>query len=102
MPEPEHPHTHPDYEATFARIATILDVMAEEQLEQQRLLKETQNTLQQWIAYSKERDAETTDKLKETQNTLQQWIAQSKERDAETTDKLNALIDLVDRHIRES
>lgn len=32
---------------------------------------------------------------------LEQHIHEDKERDAETTDKLNALIDLLDRHLRE-
>lgn len=32
------PHTHPEYEQTFARIATILDVIAQEQLTQERAI----------------------------------------------------------------
>ena len=32
---------------------------------------------------------------------LQRHIEHSRQRDAETTDKLNALIDLMDRHLRE-
>ncbi len=50
------PHHHPEYEETFARVATILDVMAQEQLALQRALRE-------FIAHTEERDAETTDKL---------------------------------------
>lgn len=117
MPGTEH--NHPDYEQTFSRIATVLDVLAQEQLASER-------TLHEFIAHANERDAETTDKLNivieisrqtadklnawieivkkrdaETTDKLNAWIELVKERDAETTDKLNALIDLMDRHLRE-
>ena len=39
-------HNHPDYEQTFTRNATILDVLAQEQLATERTLREfiTQTT----------------------------------------------------------
>jgi hypothetical protein len=83
-------HHHPDYEETFSRIATILDVIAQEQLAQQRAHAETDRTLREFIAHAKETD-----------RTLREFIAHTKERDAETTDKLDGLIQLMDRHLRE-
>jgi hypothetical protein len=98
---PGNEHTHPDYEQTFSRVATILDVPAQDQLA-------TERTLREFIAHANERDAETTDKLnvvieitKQTADKLNTWIEVVKERDADTTDKLNALIDLMGRHLRE-
>lgn len=77
------PHNQPDYEETFKRVATILDVMAQEQLT-------TERALQAYIAEGRE----TTDRL----NGL---IELFKVRDAETTDKLNGVIQLLDRDLRE-
>ena len=104
-------HNHPAYEETFQRIATILDVMAEEQNDLQRGQAELQRghaemqraqtsafaaierlsiKFEQQIEEARARDAEFTKRI----NALA-------ERDAETTDKINALIDLVDRRINE-
>jgi hypothetical protein len=80
MPGQEQPHTHPDYEQTFARIATILDVIAQEQLEYQRSLVRTAT---------------------EWDRRLAEHIEHAKIRGAETTDKLDGLIQLMDRHLRE-
>ena len=80
MPEE---HKHPDYEQTFARVATILDVIAQEQEEQTR------------------RGAETDARIDKFVEALQEYVAHSRERDDETTDKLNGLINLMDRHLRE-
>jgi hypothetical protein len=70
------PHHHPEYEETFARVATILDVMAQEQLALQRAHDRTERALAEYIEHAKLRDAETTDKL-------------------------NGLIELMNRHLRE-
>ena len=84
------PHHHPEYEETFARVATILDVMAQEQL-----------ALQQGQAALQRGQAELQRAHAETERTLREFIAHTEERDAETTDKLNGLIELMGRHLRE-
>src|ERR1700730_2339771 len=111
MPGAEH--HHPDYEQTFTRIATILDVFAQGQLATDRTLREfiahanerdagNTDKLNGLIEFTRERDAETTAKMGllierqvETTDKLNRWIELTKERDAETTDKLNALMDLM-------
>jgi hypothetical protein len=105
MPEE---HKHPDYEQTFARVATILDVIAQEQEEQARRGVETDARIDKLArdtdARARSADARI-DKLAEltqrTQQSLQEFIEEAKIRDAETTDKLNGLIELMDRHLRE-
>jgi len=76
-------HHHPEYEETFARVATILDLIAQEQLASQR----AHDALQR--AHDR------------TERALAEYIEQAKLRDAETTDKMNGLIGLMDRHLRE-
>jgi ribonuclease HI len=90
-------HNHPAYEDTFQRIATILDVPADDQVKQERALTRVTEALAQlaersveWAKRSAESEAELNAKFKELA-----------ERSAETDDKLNALIDLMDRHQRE-
>lgn len=72
----ESTHRHPAYEETLARVATILDVIAQEQLEQQHAMKRLERVLEEYIEHGKIRDSETTDKL-------------------------DGLIQLMDRHVRE-
>ncbi len=91
------PHHHPEYEETFARVATILDVMAQEQL----ALQQGQAALQQGQAALQRGQAELQRAHAETERTLREFIAHTEERDAETTDKLNGLIELMGRHVRE-
>ena len=98
MPGTEH--NHPEYEQTFTRIATILDAVAEERLATERTLRES-------VTQGKEtRPAlgnETRPALgNETWSALDEYIAQGKLHNAETTRKLNALIQLMDRRLRES
>lgn len=105
---PDSNHTHPEYEKTFARVATILDVLAQDQAI-------TDRTLREFIAEANKRDADTRATLKLLAEGLNALIARDtdtsdeindlrkvfKERDAETTEKLNALIVLMDQHLRE-
>ena len=86
----EPTHRHPDYEQTFTRIATILDVIAQEQEDHIRRAAETDARLDKLAQAAQE-----------TQRELQEFIAHARERDDETTDKLNGLIQLMDRHVRE-
>jgi len=74
MPEPDH--KHPDYEATFSKVATILEQLA--------------GALRDHAKESDLRHARIDAALERL--TI---------RSAETEDKLNGLIDLMDRHIRE-
>ena len=80
------PHSHPGYEQTFARIATILDVLAQEQLGQERAITAL-------AANAQERDQAHT--------RLENAMADLALKSAGTEGKLNALIDLMDRHLRE-
>ena len=73
------PHNHPDYERTFERIATLL---------------ETTVTTMQKIVATTEKIVATTEKVVATMDRLAI-------KSAETEDKLNALIELMDRHLRE-
>jgi len=115
MPEPQQPHTHSDYEETFRRVATILDVIAQEQQEQAQRGAETDARIAQLAESQKATDArlaklgaetdarikELTEAQKETDRALREYVEQGRIQNAETTDKLNGLIDLMDRHIRE-
>ena len=69
-------HTHPEYERNFDRIAVLLEKVVEVQLRQAQALEEFEKRFEAAM----ERLAT---------------------RGAETEDKLNAVIDLMDRHIRE-
>src|ERR1051326_2538784 len=98
MPGTEH--NQPEYEHTFTRIATILDVLAQERLATERAPRESVTPGQTkrpavghetWPAF-----------VKETWHALDEYIAQGKLHNAETTRKLNALSDLMDRRLRES
>src|SRR5258708_38792040 len=90
------PHHHPEYEETFARVATILDVMAQEQLALQQgqaalqqgqgALQQGQSALQQGQAALQRGQAELQRAHAETERTLREFIAHTEERDAETTD----------------
>lgn len=112
------PHDHPAYEDTFQRIATILDVVAEEQNELQRGQAELQRSqasaftaiermsvlLEQHIDSSRERDTRFWNGLNavvERLDTVSERLNTLAEKDGETTDRLNALIDLMDGHFKE-
>jgi hypothetical protein len=73
------PHTHPDYEQTFSKIATVLERVTEVLEAQARRGLETDERIDKLAAH-----VETIDiKLNEA------------------TDKLNGVIDLMDRQQRE-
>jgi len=78
MPNASH-HHHPDYEQTFSKITAILEKLAE----------------------AAEQSNSRLDRLSEAEERLAQAMAQLALKSAESEDKLNALIDLMDRHIRE-
>jgi hypothetical protein len=103
------PHSHPSYDQTFERIATILDVIAQEQLEQQHAHAQAQleqrqahaqAQLEQRHAQLEQRQAAqaASARMDRIEAALQANIAHARERDEETTDKLNALIELMNRH----
>ena len=73
------PHNHPDYEQTFQRIATILDVIVE-----------TQN-----------RQAAAQERLDTTVGRIADAHERLTLKSIETEDKLNGLIDLMNRHVAE-
>jgi hypothetical protein len=125
MPEAPN-HNHPSYEDTFKRIATILDVIAQEQQEEaqeqalrgaafdarMRELAESQKATDARIRQLAEgtdarmgelgaRLRELADEHKLTERALREYVEEGRIRDAETTDKLNGLIELMDRHLRE-
>ncbi len=97
-------HKHPQYEQTFNRIATVLDVIVESQSKHVQEMAD--------IREAHARLENTVEKLSQTVDKLSQSIGRNADRvhatlekhavkSAETEDKLNALIDLMDRHIRE-
>jgi hypothetical protein len=88
------PHNHPDYEETFRRIATVLDVIAQEQLEHQRAQALAGQRMDRAEALAGQR-------MDRVEAALAAYIAHSRERDDETTDKLNGLIELMNRHLSE-
>lgn len=121
MPEAPN-HSHSSYDDTFRRIATILDVIAQERREEalrgaafdarMRELAESQQATDARIRQLAEgTDArmgdfgasmrELADEHKLTERALREYVEEGKIRDAETTDKLNGLIELMDRHLRE-
>jgi uncharacterized protein YutE (UPF0331/DUF86 family) len=98
------PHKHADYEATFQRIATVLDVIVESQskhAEQMAEIREAHVHLEQTV----DRLSQTVDKLSQTvgrnSDKVDAILEKHAVRSAENEDKLNALIDLMDRHVRE-
>ena len=112
------PHNHPLYEETFKRIATILDVFAEDHEKLQRSQEELQRSQAEFQRSQAEFQRSQAElqrsqvELHRSQVELQhlvdsigkkldKHIEKAAERDAETTDKLNALIDLMARHIGE-
>jgi len=73
---PDTDHSHPNYEATFSKIAAILEQLPEafrDQVEQSNI----------------------------RQARIDAALERLSMKSAETEDKLNGLIDLMDRHIRE-
>jgi hypothetical protein len=101
------PHTHPSYEQTLERIATILDVIAESQADLVKTQRE-QAEANAGIFKAHTRLAEAHTDLAKAQAHLTKTVDRVVERfemleikHSETTDKLNALIDLMDRHQRE-
>ncbi len=80
------PHNHPDYERTFERIATLL---------------ETTVTTMQKIVATTEKIVATTEKVVATTEKVVATMDRLAIKSAETEDKLNALIELMDRHLRE-
>jgi hypothetical protein len=73
---PDTDHNHPDHEATFSKVATILEQLA--------------GALRDHVAQTNLSHAKIDAALERL--TI---------KGAETEDKLNGLIDLMDRHIRE-
>jgi branched-subunit amino acid aminotransferase/4-amino-4-deoxychorismate lyase len=65
-------HNHPDYEQTFSKITTILEKLAETALQSNAHIDRLADAMERLAIKS-----------------------------AESEDKLNALIDLMDRHLRE-
>src|SRR5258708_1505942 len=93
----EPSHSHPAYEETLPRVATILDVIAQEDREDQRALAERGRALAgQEAGTTEQRQAMTRIEL-----AISEYMEDAKIRDAEPTDKLNGLIELMDRHVRE-
>lgn len=100
MPDTNN-HTHPLYEDTFKRIATILDVIAEEQQEQARQIAEQARWAAEQAREAAARGAAIDARIEALAAALADYIEHGRIRDAETTDKLNGLIDLMDRRMRE-
>jgi hypothetical protein len=106
MPEE---HKHPDYEQTFARVATILAGIAREREERARRNAETDARISRLAGGTdagmgelfEATDARNAELAQETQRALQEFIAHCRRRGAETTDKLNRLRELMDRRLRE-
>jgi len=110
------PHTHPPYEETFNRIATILDVIAGSQAEhvdgmaeirqiqigQARALEETRTILARHASALEEARTQH-DKTVRDQDAAYARLMAAMERltvkSAETEDKLNALINVMDQHL---
>ena len=79
-------HTHPEYEKTFQRIATVLDVLAEAQVDQAR-------------AYN--RLVESQNKMTESIRALTESVGRMSVKSAEHEAKLNALIEMFAQHMDE-
>jgi hypothetical protein len=79
-------HKHPEYEQTFNRIATVLDVIVE-----------SQSKHVQEMADIREAHA----RLERTVDRAGALIERLAIKSAENEDKLNALINLMDQHINE-
>jgi ABC-type transporter Mla subunit MlaD len=101
------PNNHPDYERTFQRIATILDVIVETQ-NRQAAAQERLDTTVGRIADAHERLDTTVGRIADAHERLDATvgrIADAIERltlkSIETEDKLNGLIDLMNRHVAE-
>jgi len=118
MSDTVQPHDHADYEQRFTRIATILDVIAEEQLTQARSMTSLTELVgrvmdgQGKLTEIVQRLAERQDQLDEAMESLAIKGAASEDKfnaamerltikSAESGDNLNALIELMDRHLRE-
>ena len=87
------PNNHPDYERTFQRIATILDVIVETQ-NRQAAAQERLDTTVGRIADAHERMDATVGRIADA-------IERLTLKSIETEDKLNGLIDLMNRHVAE-
>ena len=87
------PNNHPDYERTFQRIATILDVIVETQ-NRQAAAQERLDTTVGRIADAHERMDATVGRIADA-------IERLTLKSIETGDKLNGLIGLMNRHVAE-
>jgi ABC-type transporter Mla subunit MlaD len=91
---------HADYEQTLTRIATVLDVIAEEQLAQARSM----TGLTELVGRAADGQGKLTsivERLAERQDKLDQAMERLDIKGAVTLANLNALIELMDRHLRE-
>jgi hypothetical protein len=110
------PHTHPPYEETFTRIATILDVIAGSQAEhadamaelrqiqigQARALEETRSILARHARALEDTRTQHAKALIDQDAAYARLMAAMEKltlKSAETEDKLNALIALMDQHL---
>jgi septal ring factor EnvC (AmiA/AmiB activator) len=91
-------HTHPPYEETFNRIATILDVIAGSQAEHADEMAEIRD-----VQLNQSKILEQTQKILADQVGASHRLTQAMEKlmlkSAETEEKLNALITLMDQHL---
>ena len=87
------PNNHPDYERTFQRIATILDVIVETQNRQAAAQERLDTTVG--------RIADAHERLDTTVGRIADAIERLTLKSIETEDKLNGLIDLMNRHVAE-
>jgi chromosome segregation ATPase len=100
-------HRHPEYEQTFNRIATVLDVIVESQskhVQEMAEIREAQSKHEQEMAEIREVHArleQTVEKLGQTVDRASILIERLAIKSAENEDKLNALINLMDQHINE-
>jgi chromosome segregation ATPase len=85
------PHQHADYEATFKRIATVLDVIVESQSRHAQEMAEIREAHAR-LEHTVERASQTVDRA----SVLIEKLAI---KSTEHEDKLNALINLMDQHI---
>ena len=79
-------HTHPEYEENFSRILTIIEKLADN----------VEHLAEGMVRMTDEMGRVTGGMVRVTEAMERLTI-----KSGETEDKLNALIDLVDRHIRE-
>ena len=90
-------HSHSDYEETFRRIATVLDVVAEAQAEQAKAQAEQGRRLDRLVETVEQLSKKVDQYSADTRAELATLSIRSVEHEA----KLNALIDMFQQHMRE-